>query len=113
MPAIVVRLDRTDVLLLRQFYLTRRPAPDDTEPYVLRVLVDKLQRCGGLGGRRLCYSAIRYRLENLVGLGLLGTIPRTNPKVYYPLDHLAPQVRRVIFCFAAEVVGLANGGGRA
>jgi len=38
------RLDRTDILLLRQFYITRSPYPHDTQSYVLRLLVDKIQR---------------------------------------------------------------------
>ena len=72
--------------------------------------MDKLQRNGGLAGKRLSYSAIRHRLENLVILGLLGKIPHTNPKIYYPLDHLVQPVRRAIFYFAAELVGLKDGG---
>ena len=104
------RLDRIDVLLLRQFYFIRSPSPHDTEGHVLKLLVDRLQRNGGLAGKRLSYSAIRQRLENLVSLGLLGTIPQTNPKIYYPHDHLVVQVRRIIFHFAAELVGLTARG---
>ena len=111
-PAMAARLDRTDILLLRQFYLTRSPHPNDTEGHVLRLLVDKLKRNGGLAGKRLSYSAIRHRLENLVALGLLGKILRTNPKIYYPLDNRVQPVRRVIFYFAAELVGLKDGGER-
>ena len=110
--AVAARLDRTDILLLRQFYLTRVPHPHDTESYVLRLLVDKLRRNRGLAGKQLSYSAIRRRLENIVLLGLLGKIPHTNPKIYYPLDHLVQEVRRVIFCFAAELIGLKDGGGQ-
>ena len=110
--AVAARLDRTDILLLRQFYLTRSPCPHDTQGHVLRLLVDRVQRNSEFAGKRLSYSAIRHRLENLVALGLLGKIPRTNPKIYYPLDHLVQPVRRVIFYFAAELVGLKDGGDR-
>jgi hypothetical protein len=110
--AMAARLDRTDILLLRQFYLTRSPYPHDTQGHVLRLLVDKLRRNGELAEKRLSYSAIRHRLENLVTMGLLGTITRTNPKIYYPLDNLVQPVRRVIFYFAAELVGLKDGGDR-
>ena len=108
--AIAAKLDRTDILLLREFYLTRRPPPDDTQSHVLRLLVDKLQQPGALAGKRLSYGAIRYRVENLGAMGLLAKIPHTNPKIYYPLSSLVQQVRRIIFCFAAEVVGLRDGG---
>jgi len=108
--AMAARLDRTDILLLRQFYLTRAPYPHDTQGHVLRLLVDKLRCNGGLCGKTLSYSAIRHRLENLAAMGLLGKIPRTNPKIYYPLDNLVQPARRVIFYFAAELVGLKDGG---
>jgi hypothetical protein len=109
-PAMAAKLDRTDVLLLKEFYLVRSNPPDGTQSHVLRLLVDRLRQRDGLGGQRLGYSAIRQRLENLVELGLLGKIARTNPKVYYPLDDRARQIRRIIVHFAAEVVGLTHGG---
>lgn len=108
--AMAARLDRTDILLLRHFYLTRLPSPHDTQAHVLKILADRLRRGGGLAGKRLSYGAIRHRLENLVSLGLLGKIPHTNPKIYYPLDHLVQPVRKVILHFAAEIVGLKHGG---
>lgn len=105
--ALADRLDRRDVLLLREFYYTGRDVPNDTRSHVLRLLADRLGRSAGpLAG--LSYAAIRYRLENLVALGLIGRIRRTNPAVYYPHDALAPQVRRVIARFAAELVGLGR-----
>ena len=81
--ALAARLDRADILLLRQFYVTGSPNPNDTVPHILRVLVDTVQRGGGPVSR-LSYGAIRYRLENLVALGLLGKIARTNPAAYCP-----------------------------
>ena len=102
--ALAGRLDRIDVLLLKEFYHTGQPYPDDTISHVLRLLVSKLKRTGGPLSR-LSYGAIRYRLENLVALGLLGRIPQTNPAVYYPLDWLGQPVRRIIMLFAAEFVG--------
>ena len=49
---------------------------------------------------------IRYRLENLVAVGLIGKIDRTNPAVYYPLDEMVEPVRRTILLFAADFVGI-------
>jgi len=83
--ALAGRLDREDVLLLKEFHHTGLPYPDDTISHVLCLLVDKVKRGGGPLAK-LCYGAMRYRLENLAALGLLGKVPRTNPAVYYPLD---------------------------
>jgi hypothetical protein len=101
-------MDREDVLLLREFYHTGFPYPDDTISHVLRLLVDKVHRRKG-PLEKLSYSAIRQRLENLVALGLLGRIPRTNPAVYYPLDVMVEHVKRIIFLIAADFVGVRNG----
>jgi hypothetical protein len=106
--ALVDRLDREDILLLKEFYHTGFPYPDDTISHVLRLLVDKVHRRNG-PLEKLSYSAIRHRLENLVALGLLGKIPHTNPAVYYPLDIMAEQVKRIILLFAADFVGVRSG----
>ena len=74
---------------------------------VLRLLVDKVHRVTG-PLEKLSYSAIRHRLENLVALGLLGRIPHTNPAIYYPLDLMVQQVKRIILLFAADFVGVRN-----
>jgi len=103
--ALAGRLDRTDVLLLKEFYHTGMPCPDDTISHVLCLLIDKLKRTDGPLGR-LSYGIVRYRLENLVALGLLGKIPHTNPAVYYPLEPIVPSVRRIILLFAADFVGV-------
>ena len=107
-PALAARLDRADILLLREFYLTGRPYPDDTELHVLRLLADKVRRGNGPLSR-LSYSAIRRRLENLVSLGLLGRIAHTNPAAYYPLDWAAGPVRKIILLCAADFVGVWKG----
>jgi hypothetical protein len=101
-------LDRADILLLREFYLTGRPFPDDTEIHVLRLLADRVRRGNGPLGR-LSYGAIRRRLENLVSVGLLGRIAHTNPAAYYPLDWAAGPVRRIILLCAADFVGVWKG----
>jgi len=107
-PALAARLDRADVLLLREFYLTGRPYPDDTETHVLRLLADRVRRGNGPLGR-LSYGAIRRRLENLVSVGLLGRIAHTNPAAYYPLDWATGPVRRIILLCAADFVGVWKG----
>lgn len=99
------RLDRMDVLLLKEFYYTGQPFPHDTTPHILRVLVDRLKR-GDSPLAQLSYSGIRRRLENLVALGLVGKIARTNPAAYYPLDWARHPVRRIIQLFAADFVGI-------
>jgi len=108
--ALAARLDRPDILLLRQFYITGKPYPDDTTSHVLRLLADRLR--GGVGPLgQLSYGAIRCRLENLVALGLLGKIARSNPAVYYPLDWAAEPVRRIMALCAADFVGVWRSGG--
>jgi len=99
------RLDRIDILLLRKFYHTGQPYPDDTSCHILRLLVDSVHRSRGPLAR-LSYGAIRYRLDNLVALGLLGKVHRSNPAAYMPLDFLAGPVRRIMVLYAADVVGL-------
>ena len=102
---LAARLDRMDVLLLKEFYHTGQPFPNDTTPHILRVLVDRLKRGSGPLAR-LSYSGIRCRLENLVALGLVGKIARTNPAAYYPLDWARYPVQRTIQLFAADFVGI-------
>ena len=111
-PALAARLDRQDILLLREFYVTGQSPANDTEPHVLRILADRVRRGKGPLAR-LSYGAIRHRLENLVALGLLGRVPRTNPAVYYPLAWATDAVRRIILLAAADFVGVARacGGG--
>ena len=104
-PALAERLDRADVLLLKEFYHTGAPYPGDTISHVLCLLADRLRR--GTGPlARLSYGAIRWRLDNLVALGLLGKIPQTNPAVYFPLDFVASHIRRIMLLCAADFVGI-------
>jgi hypothetical protein len=102
----MARLDRTDVLLLREFYVTGQPYPHDTMGHVLRLLVDRFQKKYRAGQEHLSYSAIRQRLENLKALGLIDKVAKTNPAIYVPLDYLAGQVRYLIFRFAGDLVGI-------
>jgi len=46
-PGLAQRLDRKDILLLKEFYHTGRPYPNDTISHVLRLLVDRLRRGSG------------------------------------------------------------------
>jgi hypothetical protein len=102
---LAARLDRADILLLREFYYTGQPFPSDTTSHVLRVLADRLRGSNGPLGR-LSYGAIRHRIEHLVDLGLVGRIPRTNPAVYYPLDWAADSIRKIMALVAADFVGI-------
>jgi len=102
---LIARLDKTDIMLLRYFYVTGKPFPDDTMGYVLKILVDEYKVRHGTG-KDLSYSALRKRLENLRALGLVEKIPRTNPAIYNPIDPIANDVRRMILRFAAELVGV-------
>jgi hypothetical protein len=106
--ALAARLDRSDILLLREFYLTGQLYPDDTTSHVLRLLADRVRGDSGPLAR-LSYGAIRHRLENLTALGLLGKIAHTNPAVYYPLDWAAEPVRKIVLLFAADFVGVWKG----
>lgn len=102
---LIVRLDKTDIMLLRYFYVTGKPFPDDTMGYVLKILVDDYKAKHG-SGKDLSYGALRKRLENLRALGLVEKIPRTNPAIYNPIDPIANDIRRLILRFAAELVGV-------
>jgi hypothetical protein len=104
-PALAARLDRADILLLREFYVTGRPYPNDTESHILRLLADRARRGKGPLAR-LSYSAIRRRLEHLESLGLVGRIAHTNPAAYYPLDWATGPVRKIILLCAADFVGV-------
>ena len=103
---LAARLDRADVLLLKEFYVAEA-GPCGTDSHVLRLLAERLRLGKGPLGR-LSYGAIRHRLENLVALGLLGRIPRTNPAVYYPLDWATGPVRKIMLLVAADFVGVWN-----
>ena len=45
--ALAARLDRADILLLREFYATGRPYPDDTDSHVLRLLAGSVAQSNG------------------------------------------------------------------
>jgi len=102
---LVDRLDRTDILLLRQFYVTGKAYPNDTTSYVLRLLVNDFQKKYCSGNKVISYHTIRHRLENLKALGLVGKIPQTNPAIYYGIDEIANDIKQLILRFAADLVG--------
>jgi len=102
----IARLDRKDILLLRCFYVRDRQSFDNTTSYALKLLVEELKTKHKTSFRTLSYSAVRRRLENLKALGLVGKIPRTNPAIYYGIDDIADDVRRLVLRFAAELVGV-------
>jgi len=104
-PTLAARLDRADILLLREFYISGKPYPDDTDSHVLRLLAERVRRSRGPLSR-LSYGAVRHRLENLVALGLLGRIAHTNPAVYYPLEWAVEPVRKIMALCAADFVGV-------
>jgi len=107
-PALAARLDRADILLLREFYATGLPFPDDTTSHVLRLLADRVGRGKGpLAG--LSYGAVRRRLENLAALGLLSRIPHTNPAIYEPVEWAVGPVRKMMMLCAADFVGVWKG----
>ncbi len=107
-PGLAAWLDRADILLLKEFYVTGQPFPDDTTSHVLRLLADRV--CQGRGPlARLSYGAVRRRLENLAALGLLSRIPHTNPAVYNPVEWAVGPVRKIILLCAADFVGIWKG----
>jgi len=59
---LIARLDKTDIMLLRYFYVTGKPFPDDTMGYVLKILVDEYKVRHGTG-KDLSYLSLIHISE--------------------------------------------------
>lgn len=90
------RLDFLDVQLLRKFYMNGKEQPFDLQPYCLPILYNEMKVTHRI---KIGLNAFRYRLNNLVKLGLLDRIYRSNPALFTPVRDKDNFVRAVITKF--------------
>ncbi len=96
LTAIVDRLDFLDVQILRKFYVTGEEFPRDTKPYCFPILFSEMRVQNNL---KIGLEALRKRLDNLVGLGVLEKIKNSNPTNYFPVNGRENLVRAMIAKF--------------
>jgi len=90
------RFDLTDIQILRKFYTTRKNFPYDTQPWCFPVLYMEMKISNRL---KIGQEALRKRLDNLVGLGLLEKVKNSNPANYFPIRGRENLVRACIVRF--------------
>ena len=90
------RLDFLDVQLLRKFYMNGKEQPFDLQPYCLPILYREMKVTHHI---KIGLNAFRYRLNNLVKLGLLDRIYRSNPALFTPVRDKDNFVRAVVTKF--------------
>ena len=87
------KLDFLDIQLLRKFYLTNKPFPNDTKVWCFPLLYQEMKTTHRL---KLSLEGLRKRLNNLVKLGLLEKINHSNPTTYAPVKGKETFVRAII-----------------
>lgn len=90
------RLDFWDVQILRKFYMTGKEFPLDTQPYCFPILYSELRDSHKL---KVGVEAFRKRLRNLVVIGFLEKVGKTNPANYEPVKGKESIVRAAIMKF--------------
>ncbi len=90
------RMDFLDVQLLRKFYSTGKPFPNDTQPFCFPVLFMEMKVNNKI---QIGLEALRKRLDNLVSLGFLEKVVRSNPANYTPVHGKEVEVRALITRF--------------
>lgn len=98
------RLDFTDILILKKFYLTGKEFPNDVQPYCFPILYNEMKINNNL---KITKEGLRKRLNNLVKIGLIEKIKGTNPSIYLPVRDKEEIVRELIKKFFV-VHGLAS-----
>lgn len=104
MAFLLERLDFTDIIILKKFYLTGKPFPNDTQPYCFPILYSEMKENNNL---RLTKEGLRKRLNSLVKTNLLEKIEGSNPSVYLPKKDKVDFVRKLIKRFFV-VSGIFN-----
>lgn len=94
--ALAERLDFLDVQLLRKFYMSGKEQPFDMQPYCFPLLYNEMKINHKI---KIGLEALRKRLNNLVGLGVLEKIKHSNPTNYGPLIDKKQFVKAVITKF--------------
>jgi len=90
------KLDFLDVQILREFYMTGKDFPFDTQPFCFPILYREMKDNHRL---KICQEAFRKRLDNLVAASFLGKIRGSNPINYEPVRDKDKLVRAVITKF--------------
>ena len=90
------RLDFLDIQLLRKFYMNGKEQPFDLQPYCLPILYREMKVTNRI---KIGLNAFRYRLNNLVKLGLLDRIYKSNPALFTPLGDKREFIRAVVTKF--------------
>ncbi len=90
------KLDFIDVQILRKFYMTGKPFPNDTQPYCFPLLYKEMKTSNRL---KIGMEALRKRINKLVKLKLLEKVKHSNPTSYKPIKEKVEFVRGVILKF--------------
>lgn len=90
------RLDFLDIQILRKFYITNKPFPNDTKPWCFPLLYKEMKTKHKM---KLGLEGFRKRLDNLVKLGFLVKIKHSNPVNYMPIEEKRRFVRLIITKF--------------
>jgi hypothetical protein len=93
---LVERLDFLDIQILRKFYVTNKPFPNDSKPWCFPLLFREMKDVHHL---KIGLEGFRKRLDKLVRIGLLGKIKHSNPVSYTPIQGKERFVRLVITKF--------------
>lgn len=93
---LVERLDFLDVQILRKFYTTGKEFPLDTQPHCFPILYKEMCDSNHL---QIGAEALRKRLDNLVRVGLLDKIRKSNPTNYTPVQGKEQLTRAMIMKF--------------
>ena len=94
--ALAERLDFLDIQLLRKFYMNGKEQPFDLQPHCLPILYREMKVTHRV---KIGLNAFRYRLNNLVKLGVLDRIYRSNPALFTPVRDKDSFVKAVITKF--------------
>ena len=93
---LVEKLDFLDIQLLRKFYHTNKPFPNDTQVWCFPILYQEMKTAHHL---KIGPEALRKRLDNFVRLNLLEKVKNSNPVSYLPVRGKESFVRSVIAKF--------------
>lgn len=94
--ALAERLDFINIQILRKFYSTGLPFPNDTQPHVFSMLYMDMRDTSRI---TIGLEAFRKRLDFLASAGLISKVARSNPASYHPKRGLEQSVRAVIARF--------------
>jgi|YelNatPaOPRAMG01_1025707.scaffolds.fasta_scaffold01259_32 hypothetical protein len=90
--SIVDRLDFTDIQIIRKFYLLKSGC-FNSQPYCFPILYKEMKNSGQI---KMGVEGFRKRLENLVRIGFLKKVKRSNPTIYLPVEENKEIVLAVI-----------------